>query len=287
MDIDYVFPYVDCNIKQWQELYRKTFNHKPSAQRYRDNGTLKYVFRCIEQNASWIRKVFFLVQDESQVPSWVNTESVEVITHDKFIPSKYLPCFNSNTIETFLGNIPGLSEYFLYGNDDMFLNSLSEPTDWFKNGKPALNMSLKKIDGSKWKNICKRSFEAVSDKPDDYFMVPWHFINPILKSTCLKLNSKLLKFITTERDFSKNVCQYVYPNYSFLNGEFEASALSYTYFSTSSNVNSIVKAIKNNENICINDSLPFLPSAFEKVLEALNYKYPTKSKYELDTIGSD
>ena len=38
----------------------------------------------------------------------------------QFIPNNFLPTFNSCTIEMFIGNIKGLSEYFIYGNDDMF-----------------------------------------------------------------------------------------------------------------------------------------------------------------------
>ncbi len=33
--------------------------------------------------------------------------------------SKYLPTFNSNVIESYLHNIPDLSEIFLYNNGDM------------------------------------------------------------------------------------------------------------------------------------------------------------------------
>jgi hypothetical protein len=38
-----------------------------------------------------------------------------------FIPSQYLPTFNSHVIEAHLHMIPGLTEHFLYFNDDMSL----------------------------------------------------------------------------------------------------------------------------------------------------------------------
>lgn len=41
-----------------------------------------------------------------------------MIKHEDFIPSKYLPTFNINTIEMNFFRIPELSENFIYFNDD-------------------------------------------------------------------------------------------------------------------------------------------------------------------------
>ena len=48
----------------------------------------------------------------------------------------YLPTFNINSIELNLHRIKGLSEHFVFFNDDMFLIDSVRPEDFFKNGFP-------------------------------------------------------------------------------------------------------------------------------------------------------
>lgn len=44
------------------------------------------------------------------------------VNHDTLFPNlSHLPSFNSNAIELQLHNIEGLSEYFIYLNDDFYI----------------------------------------------------------------------------------------------------------------------------------------------------------------------
>ena len=69
-------------------------------------------------------------------PSWLNVanEKIVVVKHEDFIPKEYLPTFNSHTIELNLHRIKGLSEYFIYFNDDTFILDKLQEKDFFKNG---------------------------------------------------------------------------------------------------------------------------------------------------------
>ncbi|MFR2063638.1 MAG: hypothetical protein ACLS36_08490 [Streptococcus sp.] len=51
---------------------------------------------------------------------------------------KNLPTYNSAAIELNLHRIEGLSENYLYFNDDMYLIRDSHPSDFYKNGQPKL-----------------------------------------------------------------------------------------------------------------------------------------------------
>ena len=72
------------------------------------------------------------------LPAWLNTdnEKLVIVNHRDYIPGKYLPTFNANTIEMNFHRIPGLSEQFVYFNDDMFLGRPVRPEDFFRDGKP-------------------------------------------------------------------------------------------------------------------------------------------------------
>ncbi|MGZ9842213.1 stealth family protein [Weissella confusa] len=131
LPIDLVVTWVDQDDKKWLKKYAEysESNERDYEIRYRDYGTLMYLFRSIEKYAPWINQVY-LVTDE-QVPDFLNIDSVTVIDHKDIIPEDYLPTFNSNVIEWHLTNIKGLSEHFLYFNDDMFFNAPVRPEDFF------------------------------------------------------------------------------------------------------------------------------------------------------------
>ena len=60
---------------------------------------------------------------------------------------KYLPTFNSHTIELNFHRIPGLSEQFVYFNDDFLLTGPCAPEDFFRNGLPVDCGCLNAING--------------------------------------------------------------------------------------------------------------------------------------------
>ncbi len=141
--IDFVITWVDGSDPEWRKsraLYmQKDVDYEGNPEsRYRDWGWLKYWFRAVEQYAPWVNKVYFVTC--GQKPDWLNLqhEKLVFVTHQDFIPAEYLPTFNSNTIELNLWRIPGLSEHFVYFNDDVFLNRPVMPEDFFHNGLPKL-----------------------------------------------------------------------------------------------------------------------------------------------------
>ncbi len=105
-------------------------------QRYRDFDLMRYWFRGMEDNLDWIGTIFFVTW--GHIPEWLDTShpKLRIIRHEEIIPTEYLPVFNSNAIEIFIKNIPGLSEQFLYFNDDMFLMQRTTPERFFKGGIP-------------------------------------------------------------------------------------------------------------------------------------------------------
>src|SRR5574344_1949764 len=95
---------------------------------------------------------------ESQLPSWINTKSVNIVYHKDFIPEKHLPCFSSTLIETYMTNIKDISEYFLYANDDLFVINKTVRKDWFENGTPKIGMVRFFSEEDYFSQNCRRSW---------------------------------------------------------------------------------------------------------------------------------
>ncbi|MCI6731553.1 MAG: Stealth CR1 domain-containing protein [Lachnospiraceae bacterium] len=144
--IDFVLIWVDGNDPEWRktkQYYLKKENTNKCQRedvqgdvRYRDWDNLKYWFRAVEKYAPWVHKVHFVTC--GQTPEWMNNEcaKLNLVNHKEFIPEKYLPTFSSHPIELNLHRIEGLSEQFVYFNDDFFLTSPVVPEDFFVNGLP-------------------------------------------------------------------------------------------------------------------------------------------------------
>lgn len=137
--IDIVLPWVDGSDPAWQEEKAKYEDEESSSVHvfdYQDWGLLPYWFRCIEKNAPWVRNIYFVTW--GHVPSWLNLDhpKLKIIKHSDYIPKKYLPTFSSHTIELNLHRIPGLSEHFIYFNDDTYLLKPVRPDFFFKSGLP-------------------------------------------------------------------------------------------------------------------------------------------------------
>ncbi|MFI1723748.1 stealth family protein [Streptomyces sp. NPDC020489] len=92
------------------------------ASRYTSHDELRYALRSLEMYAGFIRHVYLVT--DSQIPSWLDpaAEGLTVIDHRDILPEAALPVFNSHAIESRLHHIPGLSEHYLYFNDDVFIN---------------------------------------------------------------------------------------------------------------------------------------------------------------------
>lgn len=139
--IDFVVPWLDSSDPAWIEQYNQYRPDAPISDngRYRDWDIFRYWFRAVERYAPWVNKVYLITN--GIFPKWINPEceKLALVKHEDYIPQEYLPTFNSITIELNMDKIPGLSEHFVYFNDDVFLNAPVKPEDYFVDGQPCDN----------------------------------------------------------------------------------------------------------------------------------------------------
>jgi Stealth protein CR2, conserved region 2/Stealth protein CR3, conserved region 3/Stealth protein CR1, conserved region 1/Stealth protein CR4, conserved region 4 len=136
--IDVVYTWVDGSDPEW--LARRAafagdgayHAEAASAARYINRDELRYSLRSLNLNAPWVRTVYLVTDD--QRPDWLDDSHprIRVVSHREiFADPGVLPTYNSFAIETQLHHIEGLSEHFLYLNDDMFLGHPLAPQTFF------------------------------------------------------------------------------------------------------------------------------------------------------------
>jgi glycosyltransferase involved in cell wall biosynthesis len=138
--IDVVYTWVDGDEPGWLERKNATLagmgllpvDAAAGAVRFRSRDELRYSLRSLEMFAPWVRHIWIVTDD--QVPSWLDTThpKITMVTHKEIFGDRgSLPTFNSHAIESQLHHIEGLSEHFLYLNDDIFLGRPLEPSVFF------------------------------------------------------------------------------------------------------------------------------------------------------------
>uniref|UniRef100_G1KST6 N-acetylglucosamine-1-phosphotransferase subunits alpha/beta n=1 Tax=Anolis carolinensis TaxID=28377 RepID=G1KST6_ANOCA len=107
-----------------------------SASRFEDNEELRYSLRSIERHAPWVRHIFIVTN--GQIPSWLNLDNprLTIVTHqDIFQNLSHLPTFSSPAIESHIHRIAGLSQKFIYLNDDVMFGKDVWPDDFYSHSK--------------------------------------------------------------------------------------------------------------------------------------------------------
>ena len=241
-----------------------------SSPRFRSWGTEELLIRCIRKNLPWIRTIYILLARPSQAEYLSNLNvrsvpSIRFVYHKDFIPSQYLPTFNANTIEMWLHKIPDLSEYFIYGNDDVFPLSPLQPEDFFRNGLPCQHMKeeLYPKDPNIFHKFVKNGLDMVAADWDVKFTDTWlrtgHSLQPMLRSTvehvCTIHADRILQSFTLRRD-PKNFNQYIFPFWQHLSGQYIDHVPQRRKINKNVPAEEMASIIQDKKNgvVCINDN---------------------------------
>lgn len=144
MQIDIVFTYVDSTDKEWLRSKNKEKSEFLKQKQTEDDGynnsfdssleEIRYSVRSIVKYFKNNYRNIYFVTNNGKLPKFLKSDK-------RLIPILYsqllgTTSYNSNTIETCLHKIPGLSEYYLYFNDDMMITRNLKLSDLIKDGKP-------------------------------------------------------------------------------------------------------------------------------------------------------
>lgn len=145
--IDVVITWVDGDDLSHREKRRKyasadelTNDDVGGEIRYKSIGEIRYCVASILRFAPFVRKIFIVTDGQDpQLYDFIEREFPDRTTEIVIVDHKvifegyesYLPVFNSLAIETMLWRIPGLSDHFVYFNDDVLLAAPVEPDDFF------------------------------------------------------------------------------------------------------------------------------------------------------------
>jgi len=111
------------------------YKDEETASRFQDNEELRFSLRSVWKYAPWVRNIYIVTN--GQIPSWLNLQHprIHIVPHTSIFSNlTHLPTFSSPAIEANFHRIPGLSEHFLYLNDDVMFGREIAPSDFYSYG---------------------------------------------------------------------------------------------------------------------------------------------------------
>lgn len=309
-EVDMVYLWCDGNEPKFRE--QKNYwlikeNKAPEKQataagRFEQVDELKYSLRSVEKYLPWVRHVYIVTAD--QVPSWLNTEysKVTVVDHSEILPRENLPVFNSNAIEAGIYKIPGLSEHFLYANDDTFVNRPLKKSFFFEDGKPIVRVkptelnttSLYHLQLSNAIELGEQFFGSEIPLLSQRNLVPHHNIDAYLKSDyaacAAQFDEQYQETLTHRFRKAESVQRLLVSIWSIMKDHAQVKIVQASKKKTKTidslyivNTKRDYARTLNRMNpglFCINDSEFSGPNDRQRVKKFLKNRFPHKSKFE-------
>lgn len=146
-NLDVVIAWVDGNDvelkrKRHKYLTGEDASDAVSDTRFASNDEIYYNIASILKYVPFCRHIYIVT--DNQQPEFLNefvaqglcdTDKIRVVDHREIFAGyeQFLPTFNTRSIESMLWNIQGLSDYFIYLNDDFFFNAEAKIEDFLEN----------------------------------------------------------------------------------------------------------------------------------------------------------
>jgi len=139
-EIDLVFSWVDGSDPEYRRVRASYMAGAVVGEgdaheaRFRQVDELRYALRSVHMFAPWVRRIW--IATDSPAPAWLAEHPrVRLVRSEEFFADpSVLPVYNSQAVEAQLHRIEGLSEHFLYSNDDMFFGRPIGPAAFFSPG---------------------------------------------------------------------------------------------------------------------------------------------------------
>jgi len=153
--VDVVIAWVDGNDPVLAEKRNRYIREGESSSlssgahstRFASINEIRYCVLSILKFAPFIRNIF-IITDGQDPDLWDDIkkyhpdrlDSFRIVDHKEIFEGfeDYLPTFNSISIGNMIWRIKGLSDNFVYFNDDTFLIRKIEPEDWFSGNRPVM-----------------------------------------------------------------------------------------------------------------------------------------------------
>mgnify|MGYP003964604409 CR=1 FL=1 len=148
-NLDLVYSWVDTTDPMWQSKYNSYFQ-SIDKKRHSNHGEIYFSLKTVHKFMPYIRHIFILTDNQKLNHNNIHPtilKKIKYVDHKDIVDKKHLPTFNSTVFEFYLHKIKGLSENFLYSNDDTFVGKhISKKIFFDKQGHLKVHLNKSKAN---------------------------------------------------------------------------------------------------------------------------------------------
>ncbi len=309
--VDIVYSWVDGSDPTWhKKMMKYKTEYMPnsinnSASRYESRDELKYSLRSLHMFASHFIRNIYIITDE-QKPDWLRDDhpQIHIVDHkDIFNTKSALPVFNSHAISSQAHHIDGLSEHYIYINDDVFFSKLAVANDFFHvTGIMKVNFSSaqfglgKPLDSESAPSSAGKNVRELIMKSEKRYITNKNVHAPIpqRRSIAYELEKKYhAAFTKTSKSKFRSPNDIAFANtthlnYAVANGKavpckYRTQTINISQLSSSVHLESIKNESRKYKTICLNDtntSLDNLEQVNNAVAITMEALFPVKAPWE-------
>jgi hypothetical protein len=177
--MDVIVMWVDNSSPVFVKNWRIVFESKVIPNKYKSSGEIVHCLNSLEYLNGRVRDIILVtdgtVLETSDLSLWTRSK-LRYVFHDEFLPKSLLPTFSSHIIESFIHNIPDISEDYLLFNDDCFLLREIDISRYFDyDGLARIVLSKVSLsEVSEWNAILRPTLDLLASK----FNFPNYYQNP-------------------------------------------------------------------------------------------------------------
>ncbi|MEB5967044.1 stealth conserved region 3 domain-containing protein [Comamonas testosteroni] len=303
--VDIVYTWVDGSDPLWRKKRRSaniniSGNIEDSSNaRFDQIDEIRYSLRSVASYFKEVNKIYIVT--DQQIPWWldINHEKIVVVDHQQiFDMPDDLPTFNSHAIESNLHKIPGLSENFIYMNDDVFMWRPMKKSDFFMPNGLSISRfeKIKNVHGEPskeypaWRNAALNVNHLLQEKfykraYSFHEHCPHALRKSVLSELWKEFDSSLRR--TSSSKFRSmddlSPVSFLYHSYAYVTAK-SVSRESNCLTLNSANLNHLEKLndlskLESIDSVCVNDGGD--KKMKKQVLAALNRKFPVAAEWEV------
>ena len=291
--VDYVLTYINYDQQEIQKLYKEVTEEEYTKKSNNTYIDIELVIRLIFKNMSFINNVYIVCKDIQVLPKNVESLIKEYngriirVNESSILPKNFIT-FSSACIEMFIWKIKGLSEYFIYGCDDMIPIQPLNINMFFEDNKTINLVQLRNYPLTNLYGLhCLNNTNVIFDRhQNDYnyniIYMCAHSLRALRKSLCKECYNKYEKYILSSLNpirYYNNFNMDLYVLYALKNN-YNINEMRYDFYfeNIETNIDGLEKLnlsirLNNYYNyphvICINDIMTN-QSIISKVHDLLN-----------------
>lgn len=143
-DVDVVYTWVDLSDQAWWKKFKEVYDAEKTERspalhvKPQNNNEIESSVRSVLKFMPWVRNIYIITQRPQRPHNLPESEKIRIVHHDEIEVGPDKPTYNGMVTTSLHPFVPGLSDRYIYMDDDVTVCQPIEQRLFFQDGQPIL-----------------------------------------------------------------------------------------------------------------------------------------------------